>query len=328
MRFKILMKKIIITILTIISSLNVFSQADEDFRFWEDSLIKLRLEVMRSPSEEVRLSLNEDFMNLLEMVLLQDQSFEFTWDSVSNFAVTKSPDNLFKLFTWFVVKDDFTYENFGFIHVYNENRKKYILYPLYDRKNTLSYPEYEIADINQWYGAVYYKIIPLVDKKTTYYTLLGWNGNDLFTNEKVIDVLQFDLNSNSPVIFGAKIFKDYTNKVARVILKYSKDATLSLKYENQNYQINTGKRDPKTKKWIFDTKSANMIIFEQLIPPENGMPNIPSYLVPESSLNQGFIAEEGKWCFLSSVNGRNPDKVLPPRSYKPREFYIEETPSE
>ena len=324
MRFKTLMKKIILTILTIISSLTVFPQADEDFRFWEDSLIKLRLEVMRSPSEEVRLSLNEDFMNLLELVLLQDESFEFTWDSVSNFSVAKSPDNLFKLFTWFVVKDDFTYENFGFIHVYNENRKKYILYPLYDRKNTLSYPEYEVADINQWYGAVYYKIIPLVDKKTTYYTLLGWNGNDLFTNEKVIDVLQFDLNSNSPVIFGAKIFKDYTSKVARVILKYSKDATLSLKYELQSYEINTGKRDSKTKKWLYESKSAQMIIFEELIPPDAGIPNIPAYMVPESSLNQAFIPENGKWVFLSRVKGRNPDKILPPRNYQPREYYSRE----
>ncbi len=322
MRFKILMKKIIITIITIVSSLSVFSQADEDFRFWEDSLIKLRMEVMRSPSEEVRLSLNEDFMNLLEIILLQDNSFDFTWDSVSNFSVTKSPDNLFKLFTWFVVKDDFTYENFGFIHVYNQNRKKYILYPLYDRKNTLSYPEYEIADINQWYGAVYYKIIPLVDKKTTYYTLLGWNGNDLFTNEKVIEILQFDLNSNTPVTFGAKIFKDYSSKVARVILKYSKDATLSLKYEMQSYELNTGKRDPKTKKWIYESKSAQMIIFEELIPPDSGIPNIPAYMVPESSMNQAFIPENGKWVFLSRAIGRNPDKILPPRNYQPREFYV------
>lgn len=322
------MKKFTITILTIISSLIGFSQTDEDFRFWKDSLVNLRLEVMRSPSEELRLSLNEDFMSLLEIVLLQDNSFEYPWDSVRNFSVIESPDHLFKIFTWFVVKDDFSYENFGFIHVYNPNRKKYILYPLYDRKNTLSYPEFEVADINQWYGAVYYKIIPLVDKKTTYYTLLGWNGNDLFTNEKVIEILQFDLNSNSPVVFGAKIFKDYSSKVARVILKYSKDATLSLKYELQGYDLNTGKRDPKTKKWIYESKSAQMIIFEELIPPEAGIPNIPAYMVPESSLNQGFIAENGKWIFVSSVKGRNPNRVLPPRKYEPRQFYTREKNSE
>ena len=319
------MKKIFIILLTIFSSLSVFSQSDEDFRFWEDSLKYLRIEVMRAPTEELRLSLNEDFMNLLESVLMLDNSFTFVWDSTNNFTVITSPDNLFKLFTWFVIKDDFTYENFGFIHVYNQNRQKYILYPLYDRKNTLSYPEYEIADINQWYGAVYYKIVPITDKKTTYYTLLGWNGNDLFTNEKVIEILQFDLNSNSPVIFGAKVFKGYSSKVARVILKYSKNATLSLKYEYQKYSVNTGKKDPKTKKWIYETKAANMIIYDELINPESGMPNIPAFMVPESSLNQGFIAENGKWVFVSQINGRNPDKKFPVKEIQPRQYYTKDT---
>lgn len=319
------MKKILMILLIIVSSLCVLAQSEEDFRFWEDSLKKLRAEVMRAPTEELRLSLNEDFMNLLESILMEDNSFDFGWDSTTSFSVVKSPDHVFKIFTWFVVKDDFNYENFGFIHVYNQNRQKYILYPLYDRKNTLSYPEYEIADINQWYGANYYKIIPLTDKKTTYYTLLGWNGNDLFTNEKVIEILQFDLNSNSPVIFGAKVFKGYTSKVARVILKYSKNASLSLKYENQRYNVNTGKKDPKTKKWIYDTKSANMIVFDELINPEYGMPNIPAFMVPESSLNQGFIAENGKWVFITGVIGRNPDRKILIKEVKPRQYYTKDT---
>ncbi|HPE39570.1 MAG TPA: hypothetical protein PLI77_00605 [Bacteroidales bacterium] len=321
------MKKILVILWFISSSLTAFTQSDEDFRFWEDSLKNLRFAVMRAPTEELRLSLNEDFMNLLESVLMEDHIFDFTWDSTSNFSVVTSPDNLFKIFTWFLVKDDYSYENFGFIHVYNQNRQKYILYPLYDRKNTLSYPEYEIADINQWYGAVYYKIIPLVDKKTTYYTLLGWNGNDIFTNEKIIEVLQFDLNSNSPVIFGAKVFKGYTSKVARVIMKYSKNASLSLKYENQKYQVNTGKRDPKTKKWIYEVKSSNMIIFDELINPENGMPNIPAFMVPESSLNQGFIAQNGKWQFITGVLGRNPDRKYDPKEIQRRQYYTKDTNS-
>ena len=59
------MKKILIILLTIFSSLSVFPQSDEDFRFWEDSLKSLRNEVMKAPTEELRLSITEDFMNLL-----------------------------------------------------------------------------------------------------------------------------------------------------------------------------------------------------------------------------------------------------------------------
>jgi hypothetical protein len=319
------MKQIILILLTIFSSLTVFSQSEEDFRFWEDSLNNLRIEIMKTPSEEMRLSMNEDFMNLLESVLMEENSFQHQWDSTKNFSVVTSPDNTFKIFTWFIIKDDYSYENFGFIHVYNPNRQKYIIYALYDRKNTLSYPEYDIADINQWYGAVYYKIIPLTDKKTTYYTLLGWNGNDLFNNEKVIDVLQFDLNSTSPIIFGAKIFKGYTAKVARVILKYSKDASLSLRYDNMKYMINSGKKDPKTKKWIYETRTGNLIIFDDLVTTDNLVPAIPAFMVPESSVNMAFIPEEGKWRFVPNLIGLNHEMEIKERTIQPRQYYTKDT---
>jgi hypothetical protein len=90
----------------------VFSQSEEDFRFWEDSLNNLRIEIMKTPSEEMRLSMNEDFMNLLESVLMEENSFQHQWDSTRNFSVVTSPDNTFKIFTWFIIKDDYSYENF------------------------------------------------------------------------------------------------------------------------------------------------------------------------------------------------------------------------
>jgi hypothetical protein len=196
------------------------------------------------------------------------------------------------------------------------------LYPLYDSRYKIPYPHTAITDINKWYGAVYYKIIPLIiDKDKTYYTLLGWNGNDLFTNEKIIEVMQFKMKSSNPIVFGAKIFANYPNRVARVILQYSKNASLSLKYERQSYNKSTGKRDPKTKQLIYETVFSNMIIFEELIPLDENTSNISGFLVPESSLNQGFIVADGKWLFLPNVNGHNPDKPLPSRNIKYREYY-------
>lgn len=315
------MKRLFVILFFITLSYSGFCQKNFDFRFWEDSLIKLRHEVLYSPTEEERISLNEDFMNLLESILMVNNSFKFEWDSVKNFSVVTSPDNLFKIFTWFVLKDDYTYENFGFIHLYNEYRKKYIIYPLYDKRSSIAYPSTMISDQNSWYGAVYYKIIPLKNKERTYYTILGWNGNNLFTNEKIIEVLQLNLKSNKPIRFGAKIFSKYESKVSRVILKYSKEATLSLKYENHYYLQSTGKRDSKTRKMIYEPIYCDMIIFDSLIEQEDGMPQLPSYLVPESSMNQGFIPVNGRWVFHANVQGRNPDKKYQPTKIAPRNYY-------
>ena len=313
------MKRALIFIFLIINVYSGFSQKKFDFRFWEDSLINLRFQAMSASTELERLALNEDFMNLLESIIWEPNSFRFPWDSVKNFSVVVSPDNLFKLYTWHIEKEDFTVENFGFLQIYNDNRKKYVIYPLYDKRNTIDYPETMIGDHNQWYGAVYYKIIPLEAKNKTYYTLLGWNGNDLFSNQKIIEILSFK-NDKSPV-FGARIFKKYSDKVSRIILTYNKESSLSLKYERQSYNVGTARKDPKTKKTIYETVESDMIIFDKLIPLEEGMEGIPAFMVPESSMQQGFVADNGKWLFIEKVLGRNPDMPLLPHEIKQRVFY-------
>src|SRR5574344_1149837 len=120
------MKKLILPLLLMTIGSSVFAQKNFDFRFWEDSLIRLRDNVVSASTEVERYTLNEDFMSVLESVLTEKNSFKFAWDSVHNFSVIASPDKLFKIFTWYVVKDDYSVENFGFIHVYNAGRKKYI----------------------------------------------------------------------------------------------------------------------------------------------------------------------------------------------------------
>ena len=315
------MKRILGYIIFILICFSGYSQKDKSmgFRIWEDSLIQLRAQVMDEADETTRLALNEDFMTLLEEVLQMPNSFKFAWDSVKNFSILTSPDNNFKIFTWYVVKKDYSVENFGFIQVYNEGRKKYVLFPLYDKRSTLDYPKTVIGNHNRWYGAVYYTIIPLRAKDFTYYTLLGWNGNDIFTNQKIIEVLHF--NKETVPVFGARIFKNFPERVSRVIFEYSKNAVLHLNYEHQQYAVSTGKMNPKTRQPEYRNVNCPMIIFDELIPMEDRLQSIPAYMVPESSLNQGFIEDNGKWLFMKSVRGSNPDKVRPNYQHKNRQFF-------
>ena len=93
-------------------------------------------------------------------------------------------------------------------------------------------------------------------------------------------------------------------------------------YEYQSYNVGTGKRDPKTKQVTYDKVYAKMIVFDELIPMDEGVPNLPSFMVPESSLNQGFVLDKGKWLFVKSVNRRNPDKDMPNYKPKNRQIYV------
>jgi hypothetical protein len=315
------MKKLFFHIMLMFLCLTTFAQKRQsEFRIWEDSLVHLRDIVMNEPDETTRLELNEEFMTLLETVLQMPNSFEHPWDSARNFAALTSPDKAFKIFTWYVVKKNFTVENFGFVQVYNENRKKYVLFPLYDKRGAIDYPKTQVGNHNRWYGAVYYKIIPIKEKNLTYYTLLGLNGNNLFTNQKVIEVLHF--NKETVPVFGARIFKNYPEKVSRVIFEYSKNATMHLGYEEQEYLVSTGKYNPKTKQTDYRRVTSPMIIFDELIPMDDNVPAaLAAYMVPESSLSQGFIEDNGRWLFLKRVYGSNPDKVKPDYTPKPRQIY-------
>jgi hypothetical protein len=312
------MKKTVSLFLFLFLSCSFFGQDNVFFKYWEDSLIVLRNNSINASNDIEKLQKNEDFMNLLEEILEEKDSFKYNWSTTSNFSVVTSSDKQLKIFTWNVMKKDFSCENFGFLQVYNENRKKYILYPLFDNRNLIDYPSTFVGNHNHWYGAIYYDIILIESKHKKYYTLLGYNANNLFSNQKVIDVLSF--KSDGTPIFGAFIFKKYPQKVSRVLFEYSKKATFTLKYEKQSYDVSTGKRDPKTRKLIYKNIPAKMIIFEQLVPLDDGLDGITAFLVPESSLNQGFIENEGKWLFLPNVKGRNPDKENPKYIKRNRNF--------
>lgn len=313
------MKRLFLYILLFQIGLSTYAQKQTEFRNWEDSLIALRDQVMAEPDETARLSLNEDFMTTLEEVLQLPGSFDYGWDSLRNISVLTAPDNSFKIFTWYVIKRDFSYDNFGFIQVYNPSRYKAVLFPLYDKRTTIDYPKTLIGNHNRWYGAVYYQLIPIKEKNFTYYTLLGWNGNNLFSNQKIIEILHF--NKEMVPIFGARIFKGYTERVSRIIFDYAKDASMHLGYENQEYMVSTGKYNPKTQQSDYKSIISPMIIFDELIPRDENAPKIPAYMVPESSLNQGFVQEDGQWVFYKRVRGSNPDKVKPEYHYTPRQYY-------
>lgn len=306
-------------LLTLVISNSFAQKKGFDFAERADSLDRLRMEAVTASTEVERYSLNDDFMNLLELTLNEKNSFKYEWENIKNFSVLTSPDKLFKIFTWFIPKDDQSFENFGFIQVYNENRKKYVIYPLFDKRLSMDYPRTTVGNHNKWYGAVYYSIVPLKAKNRTYYTLLGWNGNDMFTNQKIIEILYF--KSDMSPVFGANVFKKYPEKSYRIIFDYAKNSVFTLKYQYQSYNINTGRRDPRSHKVIYESVTTDMIIFDLLAPLDDFMGDIPAFMVPESSINQGFIEDNGKWLFINNVNGRNPDKAMPEYQPKDRQFY-------
>ena len=63
------------------------------------------------------------------------------------------------------------------------------MYILEDSNTLNEHNNNKKLNYKNWYGCLYYDIIPIKVGKEKYYTLLGWDGNNKNTTKKIIDVV-------------------------------------------------------------------------------------------------------------------------------------------
>ncbi len=114
-----------------------------------------------------------------------------------------------------------------------------------------------------------------------FYTLLGFDDNNMKTTKKWIEVLTFD-QTGSPV-FGGPFFSVQGDKVtsakpmARFSLEYKKDGRARMNYDNE----------------------MDLIVFDHLIS-ETNTPDKKNTLVPDGDY-EGFKWTNGKWVHINKV---------------------------
>ncbi len=210
-----------------------------------DTLSDLQLRMMGlgehmilSESENERLSSGYHFIKHMNYALRVGGSYNFKFDSLKSVSIIYSPDNKFRIITWNLVLNEGRFHYYGVIQLNPEFTKKIKdtanlrpFYPLIDRSSKFVNVLDTTVDHNFWWGATYYKIIPVTYKKQTYYTLLGWNGNTAMSNKKVVESLYFE--NNIPK-FGAPIFDlDYKKPLKRMVFEFANHATMTLRYEEK-----------------------------------------------------------------------------------------------
>lgn len=306
---------------------NISAQNIEVFQKYEMELKALSEKIHFAQNDREKYAANEEFTLKLKKILLYENSFKYPFDSLESIARLVSPDKKFKIFNWVLPKEDGTYVYFGFIQSYNKAKKKYDLYLLEDHSLEIKKAETKTLEANNWYGALYYKIIYTKSSGRKYYTLLGWDGNTKLTSMKLIEVLTF--KSNGKPIFGSSIFKCNRKRIKRYFFEYAADASISLKYEeqaidvkkrkkaNQKHKIKHSKKPnsnsfaalkkEKKKQEKIKKKKSKMIVFDHLIPMDPNLEGVYQFYIPEVFTYDAFIFENGKWRFYSDVDARNPE---------------------
>lgn len=109
-----------------------------------------------------------------------------------------------------------------------------------------------------------------VKRKVRYYVLMGWNGWDHKANYKVLDIMTFDPEDSSRVVFGAPIIYFDQIPKARALFKYSDYAPFSL---------NTG----SVKTGFLNLGRKDMVVYDHLAPPRNARSTDMYELGPDGS---------------------------------------------
>jgi len=277
------MNKLFGLLLLISPSSVCFAQniAKADFKLLnqkEDSIRAESVKIIQGINAADRLKADSIFTRMLVRSLVTKNSFYYPFESLQTVSILYSPDSVFRLFTWQLVINENVIRQHGAIQMktFDGSLK---LFPLIDKSDVTQNIADTIGNNFGWIGAIYYKIILKKSLNQTYYTLLGFDENNIRSSRKIIEVMDFQ---NGEPVFGGSYFSYEDDVVfkpskSRFILEYKKEAGPRLTYD----------------------KDLDIIVVEHLVS-ESNEPNKKWTLIGDGDY-EGFKWKNGKWVHVEKV---------------------------
>ncbi len=302
------MKNARVLLLLMIIGSHAFAQqiTPADLRYLqktEDSLKKQSWDFIRNDTLAKRVAADSQFTRTFVRALKTKNSFYYPFDSVITVSKLYAPDSSFRIYTWQLQINENLVRQHGAIQMRTADGS-FQRFPLIDKSDVTEIPSDTIAGNENWIGAVYYKIIQKEYKGHTYYTLLGFDGNTIRSDKKVMDILEF---VNGKPVFGNKMFvienaNAYQKNMARFILEFKKEAAPRMSYDSD----------------------LDAIVYDELVS-ENNQPNKKWTLVPDGEY-EGFKWINGKWVHTSDLfAGRPVQKYIAPNTIRDANGNIDPT---
>ncbi len=288
------MKKIILfaahLVLVAICTAQHISAADKKtLQQKEDSLKSHALDLIQNINAQNRFAADSTFTKMFVRALKINHAFDYPFDSLITISKLYPPDSSFRIFTWQLVVNDDVIRQHGAIQMKTADGSLK-LFPLIDKSDIMLHPSDTVSNNMGWMGAVYYRMVQTQTVGQRYYTLLGYDENNLRSNRKIIEVLHF---ADGAPVFGGAFFnfsKDIEKHpaISRYIMEYKKSTGARLNYDEQ----------------------LGMIIYEHLIS-ETNEPAKKFTLIPDGDY-EGFKWTNGQWLHVDKVfNQVTPEGFAP-----------------
>ena len=256
----------------------IHGQGDSIISLYEDSIISTYNNIAKQQTDDGRIYLNKKLLTLFEVTIKQNNILSYPFDSLKKqISILDAPDKSFRIINWGIQFFKGYYEYYGYLIINKQDSAQ--VFFLKDKSSSYKKPEFTTNSPEDWFGALYYDIIK-EDKNVNEYVLLGWDGNDLFTNRKIIDILWFDQQGNPK--FGKPVFNVKDVKKSRIIFEYTEQSAMKLKWDS----------------------NRNTIVFDHLSPSKSIYEGHNEYYGSDFSFD-GFIYKDDKWNLLEDIDVRN-----------------------
>jgi hypothetical protein len=256
------------------------SSAEDSLLISKEKQLSFLLDSLRNASTDAgRTAANKLFYAEMKSMLQTEGAFEYKFTRLKSVGIIDSPDRSLRIVNWNVEREDLTHSYYCFLLHFDKKKKEVEFHELKDNSFMFPGQPEDVIGAEEWYGALYYSIIPISKGSKTLFTLLGWDGNNSASNIKLVDVLYF--NGSQPKL-GSPIFKLKDKTVKRIFFEHSEKAIMSLRYEDEYKRI----------------------IYDHLSPEAPGLEGIYSFYVPDFSYD-ALMLDNGKWILKEDVIGVN-----------------------
>lgn len=275
------MNKILFILFLCIIKVSAVNAQNTSLFSYEDSLKKLGTAITNDSLESNRVQANFAFIKTLVNALKEKNSFNYPFKKLDGLISIKTADDKkFRIFTWFVMNDKGAFRYYGAIQVNNPTKLELI--PLFDNTDNIMDPPNTTLLPHEWFGAVYYHILPVTGIKNPYYILLGWKGKSFTSSAKVIETLAF---VDGKPQFGLSVLEsgfktDDFNK--RKIFNYTSSVSMMLRY----------------------LKEDKLLVFDHLAPPNDQSKELTDMFGPDLSYD-AYRFRNGKWLFQENIKLKN-----------------------
>lgn len=262
----------------------------------QEKLVNEQLKAVRaSKTDEQRYLENESLKEMIESLIVYPGAFDYPFSSFQTMSTITSPDGAFRLFNWNIEDNSGLNSHFCYLIKPSRGGKPNSVIKFFEDRITIPPRPENMLTPRNWYGALYYNIIPVNKGNKTYYTILGYNGASRSTNKKIIDVFHF---KGKKLRLGLPIFQEKAGSkrlLRRVFFEYSEKATIGV---NMNERLEA-------------------IVFDHLVPETASLEGMYDYYVPDMSYD-AYKWSGSIWVYQEDLVATNKEnrKI---RQYRPGE---------